>query len=145
MYILTVLYKTWLYPKASTFYINGHGASVWCKCIVINIKNKNINNLPHWQRIWCQFLSNTSLVSYILTVFCKTKLYPHCPDFLYKWSWGLCVMQIHCHEHKREEFKQFTPLVTYLVSLIQYYFNSFVYSYSLVQNYAIPPLPRFFI
>ena len=59
---------------------------------------------------------------------------PHGPDFLYKWSRGFCVMQMHCHEHKREEHKQLTPLAMYLVSLIQLYFRSFVYSYSLVQN-----------
>ena len=80
-YILTVLYKTWLYPTATTFYINGHGASVWCKCIVMNIKEKNINNLPHWQRIWCHWSGNTSLVSYILTVLNKTRLYPTSTTF----------------------------------------------------------------
>ena len=36
-----------------------------------------------------------------------------------KWSWGFCVMQMHFHEHKKEEYKQFTPLATYWVSLIQ--------------------------
>ena len=69
-------------------------------------------------------------------------LYPNCPDFIYKWSWGFCVMQMQCCEHKREEYKQLTPLATYLVSLYQLNFTSLVYSYSLVQNLAIPPLPR---
>ena len=38
-------------------------------------------------------------------------------------------MQMHCREHKKEEYKQLTPLETYLVSLIQLYFTSFIYSY----------------
>ena len=46
---------------------NLSSVSVWCKCIVMNIKENNINNLPYWQRIWCHWSSNTSLVSYILT------------------------------------------------------------------------------
>ena len=122
-YILTFLYNTWLYPTAHTFYINSHGASVWCKCIVMNIK-ENINNLPHWQRIGCHWPSNTSLVTYILTciqscVLLQNLAIPHCPDFLYKWSWGFCAIKMHCREHKREEYKQFTPLATYSVSLIQ--------------------------
>ena len=94
----------------------------------MNIKDKNINNLPHWQRIRCHPSSNTSLVSYILFSLVQNLTIPHCPDFLYKWSWGFCVMQMHCHEHKREEYKQCTPLATYLVSLIQYQFISFIYS-----------------
>ena len=80
-YILIVLYKTWLYPTAPKFYINGHGVTVWCQCIVLNIKEKNINNLPHWQGIWCHLPSKTSLVSYILTVLYKTWLYPTAPTF----------------------------------------------------------------
>ena len=70
---------------------------------------------------------------------------PHCPNFLYKWSWGLCVMQMHGCEHKREEYKQLTPLATYLVTLIQLHFTSFVYSNSLIQNWLYPTAPTFYI
>ena len=68
---------------------------------------------------------------------------PHCPNFLYKWSWGFCVMPMHCREHKREEYKQLTPLATDLVSLNQLYFTSFVYSYSILKNLTIPHCPDF--
>ena len=106
---MTVLYNTWLYPTAHTFYINSHGASVWCKCIVMNIKKNTINNVPHWQRIWCHGSSNTLSVSYIPSciqscIHIQNLAIPHCPDFLYKWSWGFCLMKMHCHEHKKEEY-----------------------------------------
>ena len=83
-------------------------------------------------------------ISFVYSYSRGTKLgYTHCPEFLYKWSWGFCVMQMHCHEHKREEYKQFTPMATYLLSLIQYYFISFVYSYSFVQKMTKPHCPDF--
>ena len=59
--------------RTTSTHSNYHGSSVSCKCIVMNIKEKNINNLPHWQRIWCHWSTNTTLVSYILFQSC-TKL-----------------------------------------------------------------------
>ena len=97
-YILTVLYKTWLYPTAPTFNMNGHGTSVSSKCIVMNIKDKNIYNLPHWQRIWCHWSINTPLVSYILTVLYKTWLYHTAPTFYINGHgdsvWCKCIVMI---------------------------------------------------
>ena len=92
---LLVLYKTWSYPTATTFYINGQGASVWCKRIVMNIKEENINHLLHWQRIWFHWSSDTSLVSYIRLVLYKTWPYPTSTTFYINGHgasmWSKCI------------------------------------------------------
>ena len=55
-------------------------------------------------------------------------------------------MQMHCHEHKRDEYKQFTPLATYSVSPIHKFYISFVYSYTvLYKTWLYPTAPTFYI
>ena len=83
--------------------------------------------------------------SYSLVQLFKTWQYPHCPDFLYKWSWGFCVMQMHCREHKREEYKQLTPLSKYLVSLNQLYFTSLYILTFLYKTWLYHTVPTFYI
>ena len=42
---------------------------------------------------------------------------PGYPDLCYKWSLGFCMMPLYNHMYKRNNYAQFSPWVTYLVSL----------------------------
>ena len=56
---ITSLFRFCLY--CTTFYINGHGASVWCHHTVRHIWGYNQHTLPEWQQIWVYYKDITSL------------------------------------------------------------------------------------
>ena len=121
------MYKTWLYPNAPTFYINDHlsdndeqGPDNTCDSDASTDESESEEEQVQVKHKKTQPVKQTktkTVKKYVPVIVPKQQT--HCPDFLYKWSWDFGVMQIHCHEHKREEYKQFTSLATYVVSLIQ--------------------------